>query len=91
MDLELNEIKEYIRVDTDDDDEVLKSLKLSAEEYLKNSGISVDYSNNLYCTAIKMLIANWYDTRDSIGGKDTISAMFKSIITQLSLSGGDIK
>nr|DAD95064.1 MAG TPA: head tail connector [Siphoviridae sp. ctVqj4] len=86
--MDLNDIKTYLYIDTDDEDALISSLKLSAEKYLKNAGIAVDYENQLYCTAIKMLVANWYDVRDSINGKDTMSIMFKSIVSQLVLSGG---
>ena len=85
--MDLDEIKLYLRVDTEDDDTLIESLKETAEQYLTNAGVKSHYENPLYCTAIKMLIANWYDTRDSAGGKDTISNMFKSIITQLVLQG----
>ena len=87
--MDLNDIKAYLYIDTDDEDNLLMSMKSAAETYLENSGVHMDYENPLYCTAVKMLVAGWYDTRDTINGKDTISAMFKSIITQLALSGGE--
>ncbi len=77
-------LKQYIRIDTDDDDILLEQLKQAAEEYLKNAGVVVGYENTLYCTAINMLVANWYDNRDVISGKDTISIQFKNIVAQLS-------
>lgn len=76
-------IKQYIRIDTEDDDILLEQLKQSAEEYLKNAGVTVGYENPLYCTAINMLVANWYDNRDVISGKDTLSVQFKNIVSQL--------
>lgn len=76
-------IKQYIRIDTEDDDILLEQLKQSAEEYLKNAGVIVGYENPLYCTAINMLVANWYDNRDVISGKDTLSIQFKNIVSQL--------
>lgn len=88
--MDLNDIKAYLYIDTDDEDNFLTDLKLSAETYLENSGVHVGYENPLYCTAVKMLVASWYDTRDMVNGNDTMSTMFKSIITQLSLSG-DVK
>ena len=75
--MELERLKQYIRIDTDDDDILLEQLKQSAEQYLKNAGVSVGYENALYCTAVNMLVANWYDNRDVISAKDTLSTYQK--------------
>ena len=80
-------LKQYIRIDTDDDDILLKQLKEGAEGFLKNAGVVVGYENPLYCTAINMLVANWYDNRDNIAGKDTLSMQFKNIVAQLAYIG----
>lgn len=37
--MELKEIKEYLRVDFDEDDILLQTLIYAAEEYLLNAGI----------------------------------------------------
>ncbi len=81
--MELERLKQYIRIDTDDDDILLEQLKQSAEQYLKNAGVSVGYENALYCTAVNMLVSNWYDNRDVISAKDTLSMQFKNIVSQL--------
>lgn len=87
--MELEEIKVYLRVDFSEDDEFILSLQSAAEEYLKNAGIKVEYENDLYKTAVKMLISNWYNNRDVIGRNDTLSIMFKSIVSQLAYKGSD--
>lgn len=87
--MELEEIKMYLRVDFSEDDKFILSLQGAAEEYLKNAGIKVEYENNLYKTAVKMLISNWYNNRDVIGRNDTLSIMFKSIVSQLACKGSD--
>ena len=33
----LNEVKEYARIDIDEDDQLLETIIVSAEEYLKNA------------------------------------------------------
>lgn len=86
--MELDEIKLYLRLDTDDEDELLKSFQLSAEEYLANAGVIKDYEKNLYKLAIKLLISNWYENRipvlsGSISKK--IEYSLQNIITQLQL------
>lgn len=62
----LDEIKLYLRIDTDDEDELLSSLQLSAEEYLLNAGIEKDYERQLYKLAVKLLISNWYENRNPV-------------------------
>lgn len=73
--MELSEIKEYIRVDYDDDDELLEELKGAAEEYLINAGIEVNYKSRLYKLAIKMLVIHWYENRETV----LIGSLSKSI------------
>ncbi|MGL5750175.1 MAG: head-tail connector protein [Paraclostridium sp.] len=59
----LEEVKNYIRVDFDEDDESITTFILSAEIFLKSHGIKKDYDNELYKIAIFMLVATWYDNR----------------------------
>lgn len=61
--MDLEEIKQYLRIDDSYDDFLIESLQMAAEEYLLNAGIDRDYARNLYILAIKMLVANWYETR----------------------------
>lgn len=87
----LEEIKNFIRVDSLEDDILLLSLKTSAEEYLANAGVIKDYSKELYKLAIKLLISHWYDNRDveRIGKNiSKISYSLDSIITQLKYCEG---
>lgn len=61
--MDLQEIKQYLRIDDSYDDELIESLKIAAEEYLLNAGVAQGYTCNLYTLVVKMLIANWYETR----------------------------
>lgn len=61
--MELEDLKLYLRVDGTDEDTLIGSLQVGAETYLTNAGITVDYSNDLYKLAVKMLILHWYDNR----------------------------
>ena len=65
----LNEVKEYARIDIDEDDQLLETLIIAAEEYLKNAtgkeypetdenGGRIHYAlEKIY---LKLLIAYWY-------------------------------
>ena len=86
----LNEIKEFIKEDSDDPKilATVKSLKCAAEQYIKNAGVkdSVSYDNALYKLIVQMLVSHWYENRNilvigSISKEMEIS--FKSIILQL--------
>lgn len=80
----LQEIKEYMRLDEDYDDLLIQTLITSAETYLLNAGVKIDYADNeLYRLAIKMLVLHWYENREVIGDAKKLSFSLDSIITQL--------
>lgn len=88
--MELKEIKEYLRVDFEEDDILLQILIYAAEEYLLNAGIKKDYSKSLYKLAISLLVKHWYDNRDSVAiGSTTKKLEFSlnSILVQLKYCG----
>lgn len=64
--MELITIKEYLRVDNDDENSLITSLQKAAEEYLLNAGIKKDYTRELYKLAILMLISHWYENRNIV-------------------------
>lgn len=86
--MDLNEVKLYLRIDTDDEDMLITELIGAAETYLINAGVFPDYSNAQYKLAVKMLVGEYYDGRTLNG---TMGAMFKSIIVQLSSSKKEVE
>lgn len=72
----LKEVKEYARIDIDEDDLLLQTLIVSAEEYLKNAtgkeypetdeyGNKINYKlEKIY---LQLLIAYWYEQRSPAG------------------------
>ena len=72
MILTLSEIKNHLRVDLDDDNALINTLNVAAEEYLKGAtgkeypetdedGNKIDYS--LEKVFLNLLIAYWYENR----------------------------
>lgn len=61
--MELDEIKNYLRIDGEDEDESLLALQKAAEEYLNNAGVTVNYEKELYKIAVKLLLSHWYENR----------------------------
>ena len=72
MIITLKEVKEYARIDIDEDNSLLETLIVAAEEYLKNAtgkeypetdenGSKISYElEKIY---LQLLIAYWYEKR----------------------------
>ncbi|MDK2587459.1 head-tail connector protein [Romboutsia sedimentorum] len=86
----MEELKSFLRVDFDEDDKLIDSLIIASENYLKNAGCIVDYTNNLFFLAIKMLTSHWYENREVIGTDEKMSYSLDSIIMQLKYCYEDV-
>lgn len=89
----LQEVKEYARIDIDEDDQLLQNCIAAAVEYLKNAtgkeypetdenGNEINYQlEKIY---LQLLIAYWYEKRTPAGGVgEDFSFMTKSLMLQL--------
>lgn len=85
----LEKIKEYLKIDSNDEDVTVQALITSAELYLKNAGVLEDYQNELYGLAIKMLVLHWYENREIIGNAQKMAFSLDNIITQLQYCYGE--
>lgn len=85
----LEKIKEYLKIDSNDEDITVQALITSAELYLKNAGVLEDYQNELYGLAIKMLVLHWYENREIIGNAQKMAFSLDNIITQLQYCYGE--
>ncbi len=81
--MDIKDIKVFLRIDHDEEDELIQSLIKSGEEYLENAGCKTNYDSELYNLAVKMLISHWYENRGLIGSVDFIKYSLESIIYQL--------
>lgn len=79
----LDNIKDYMKIDSSDEDLVITALITSAETYLQNAGIKKDYQNELYNLAIKLLVIHWYENREVVGNAGKLAFSLDNIITQL--------
>ncbi|EPY2286637.1 head-tail connector protein [Clostridium sporogenes] len=67
--MQLDELKEYLRIDGEDEDTTLSSLLFAAKSYIKNgTGLEEDMIKNdeileLYKLCLKLLISHWYENR----------------------------
>lgn len=58
-----DDLKLYLRVDSDAEDELIESLQEMAIEYLAQAGVAAT-DGARYDTAIKGLVLHYYDHRD---------------------------
>ncbi len=83
-------LKQYMRVDHDEDDTLIVSLWEAAAAYLGNAGIQ-DNGSNLYWLAAAGLTLHWYDAAPAVtGSAENISLGLRHIINQLKMANGGI-
>ncbi|BDR82552.1 head-tail connector protein [Clostridium tetani] len=90
--MDLNEVKEYLRIDEEDEDSTLSSLLFAAKSYIKNGTgltenmIKDDETLELYKLCLKILISHWYENRaiETTGPNfHKLSFSLESILLQL--------
>lgn len=90
--LTLKEVKDYLRIDFDDDDLWLQSLMVATMDYLRDS--IDDFDKKLEKEKFKsrakilalVLLQDWYDNREHAENKD-FTYTVRSMMTQLQVSG----
>jgi uncharacterized phage protein (predicted DNA packaging) len=89
--VELEEVKPFLRIDGDEEDNVISPLILAAEAYIKiATRPDVDTSNELYKIAVKLLISHWYENREAVvvgSISKSLEFSLQSILIQLSHCG----
>lgn len=88
--IELQEAKQWLRVDHDEDDNIIKSLINAADRYLQNAtGKKFATDNQLAKQFCLFLIADWYDNRQFTGEKvgEKVKYILQSMLAQLQYGG----
>ena len=86
--LTLEEAKNYLRIDYDDDDLLLQSLLVATMDYLRDAINSFDKkaTKEKFIKRAKILacvlVQDWYDNREQKESKD-LSYTARSLLTQL--------
>lgn len=81
--MDIDDLKQYLRIDSDYDDVLIDSLLIAAEEYLSNNGITKNYEKQLYKLAVKLLVSHWYENREVLGKGDNLKFSLNAILMQL--------
>lgn len=82
LDLTLDELKNYLRIDGSEDDMFLTLLISTAKEYLANAGVP-ESEDSLYKLAVMLYVAQQYEHRDPSSKMNKFSFALESIILQL--------
>jgi len=86
----LEEAKQHLRVDHNDDDGYILVLTAAAEKFIQDAtGKTFDSTNPLAKTVVLLLVGDLYEKRELTTGKasEKIRDIVTMILTQLSLSG----
>ncbi len=87
--LTLEEVKNYLKIDFDEDDVLLEGLIRASEQYLKNAtGKTFEETNELAKLYRLVLINEWYSRREFIeaekkGVSEKVRFTLQSIMSQL--------
>lgn len=79
--------KKYLRIDYDEEDELIESLIVASDNYLKNAGAQASAGEELYKLGQLLLISHWYDNRETVGKADKLAFSLQSILFQLKWAG----
>lgn len=92
----LAEVKLYLRIDEDIEDELINSLISAAESYIKSASGKTQTADGkpleedeLFKTTVKMLVAHWYDNRGTEYVGKTVSKIgnsFNMLLSQITVS-----
>ncbi|WP_199615539.1 head-tail connector protein [Paenibacillus alkalitolerans] len=83
--MDLQEVKDFLRVDSTAEDLLIQGFILAAENYLANAGVKV--KGELYDLVVKMLVALFYENRNPAEDKVDVPPVIRNFITQLALRG----
>lgn len=90
MVLTLEEAKKYLRVDGDEEDDLITSFVIAAEMYIKNAtSKNVNLKSELAKLAARTLIAHWHENREAVGKAEQLAFSLQSILVQLQYCVGD--
>jgi uncharacterized phage protein (predicted DNA packaging) len=81
-------LKQYMRVDHNDDDNLIKSLWNAAVEML--TGMNIPDSIERFKQAARSLTLHWYDNPGAVGKYDLIPLGLRELINQLKMEFGGV-
>ena len=77
--------KKYMRVDYDEDDELIAALMDAADRYLAGAGVTRDTAPAMYDLIVHDMTLRTYDGRDGDAAQAATAPLIRSMLTQLKL------
>jgi DNA packaging protein, QLRG family len=85
----IEQVKDYLRVDGDDDDNIIQTMMEASKEYIVSAVGEYDENDKTASLLFCAIVQNMYDNRElmqsDIQQKKGIEYTFKSIILQLQM------
>lgn len=84
--MDINEVKTFLRIDEDEDENILLIMMQAAEEYIKDSVGFFDSENNKMKILYWLVIQDFYENRVLVvkeADKQRLSYAVSTIVTQL--------
>lgn len=77
MTVDLQEIKNYLRISHDLDDSFLTSLEMFSSSFIEEqTGVTYNEGDEVYKMAIMQVISHFYDKRESVSDKSSVIVPF---------------
>ena len=84
--MKIEDIKLYMRVDTDADDALITGLIAAAQQYLhETTGLVYDDNNNIHQLVCKLLVAHWYEHREIVGDDKEVPYTATRLLTHIAI------
>lgn len=85
----IDKVKKYLKVDYEDDDEIIEMLISAAKKYVTNATGRQDYKEPRMTLLIMVLVKDWYDNRYFVADKVSQRATYtvNTMVHQLRLEG----
>lgn len=90
MAIELKDIKQYLRISHDMDDDYIKELvEMSKQLIEEQTGVIYSESDKVYEMTIKQVVAHFYDKRESFSEKSAVEVPYTmdSLIKHIGMRG----
>jgi len=84
----LTSVKQYGKIDWNDEDDLIKQLIGAAQDTLEASGVPRDTDKDLYRLAVQRLAMHYYENREEIGSSSVIPMGMNWMIEHLRLGDG---
>jgi uncharacterized phage protein (predicted DNA packaging) len=89
--LTLEQVKEFMRIETSDEDAFLSSLISVSQTFIINATHpNADSTTELFKLAQRFIILHWYENREIIGSSNGMNFHFEAILQQIRYTTEDV-